>query len=82
MRSLGFYLYLPKLSSIKVTVAFKTESQKGSGVGKEPDLFLFLSGRVKSCFFKVAFHILLSFKRFNIQSHSGSVITIFFPSMV
>jgi len=25
MRSLGFYLYLPKLSSIKVTVAFKIE---------------------------------------------------------
>ena len=31
MRSLGFYLYLPKLSSIKVTVAFKIEGQKGQG---------------------------------------------------
>ena len=38
MRSLGFYLYLPKLSSIKVTVAFKME--------KEPDLFIFLSGEM------------------------------------
>ena len=31
MRSLGFYLYLPKLSSIKVTVAFKIERQEVRG---------------------------------------------------
>ena len=82
MRSLGFYLYLPKLSSIKSLRLLRQKVKRRSGVGKEPDLFLFLSGRVKSCFFKVAFHILLSFQRFNIQSHSGSVITIFFPLMV
>ena len=31
MRSLGFYLYLPKLSSIKVAVAFRIEKQEVRG---------------------------------------------------
>ena len=81
MRSLGFYLYLPKLSSIKSLWLLRQKVKRGQGLERNLTFF-YLSGRVKSCFFKVAFHILLSFKRFNIQSHSGSVITIFFPSMV
>ena len=73
MRSLGFYLYLPKLSSIKSLRLLRQKVKRRSGVGKEPDLFLFLSGRVKSCFFKVAFHKIFEVFAQKSQASYGNV---------
>ena len=55
MRSLGFYLYLPKLSSIKSLWLLRQKVKRGQGLERYLTFFYFYQGEENHVFSKLLF---------------------------